>query len=198
MPPQPDQRLARGRIPEDERAVGARRGKRPAIARDRDRRDKARVFVPTLHDSALGDVPNQESAFCGSGQQMLSIGGKDGGGESARKLREIRADGEGGKIPDLKLVAGLSSIRMPRRDKEGPVRRESHGAPRHPNPTWLIPKKALRLPRLGIPDSITTGSARARPRGARDQPLPVRGEHGGITRPWQRPLFLPGLGARSE
>src|SRR5881296_2630901 len=166
MPPQPDQRLSRGRIPEDERAVGARRGKRPAIALKRDRCDEARVFVQTLHDSALGDVPNQESAFSGSGQQVLPIGGKGGRAEFARKPREIRVDGEGRKIPDLKLVAGLSSIRMPRRYQEVPVRRERHGAPRHPNPTWLTPQKALRLPRLSVPESIT---ARARDsRGTRD------------------------------
>src|SRR5882757_9490097 len=107
---------------------------------------------------------------------MLPIGGKGGGAESARKPREIRADGEGRKIPDLELVAGLSSVRMPRRYKEAPIRRQRHGAPRHPNPLELTPKQPPWLPRVRVPDSITATATRLRRGGARDQPLPVRRE----------------------
>ena len=143
--PQPDQSLSRGRIPDDERAVGARRGKRPAIARHRDRRDHARVFFQTLDDPALGDVPNQESALCRSGQQMFPIGGEGGGAESAGKPGDIRADGEGRKIPHLELVAGIlvPSGCPPLQGGSRPARTPRRASP--PKPAELTPKKAHRL-----------------------------------------------------
>ena len=68
-------------VPYDERAIATGRRHGPAIARVGDGRDPARVFVQSIHDSALGDVPDHQPANLVADQQLLAIGREDRGCE---------------------------------------------------------------------------------------------------------------------